>query len=62
MVELPDTLASIYRNAIKKIYENFTAKAQKGEIDAKTYNEMTATLAEIKDVKAAVAFIKKYQE
>ena len=62
MVELPDTLASIHRNAIKKIYENFTAKAQKGEIDAKTYNEMTATLTEIKDVKAAVAFIKKYQE
>lgn len=62
MVELPDTLASIHRNAIKKIYENFTAKAQNGEVDAKTYNEMTASLAEIKDVKAAVAFIKKYQE
>lgn len=62
MVELPDTLASIHRNAIKKIYENFTAKAQKGEIDAKEYNEMTAALAEIKDVKAAVGFIKKYQE
>ena len=62
MVELPDGIMAIHRNAIIKIYENYTAKAQKGEVDAKKYNEMTMALSEIKDKGDAVKFIKAYQE
>lgn len=61
MVELPDCIIPIQRNAIVKIYEKYTEMAKNGKVDAKEYNEMTMALANVKTKADAVKFIKTYQ-